>query len=179
MATTVATGKPKIGGALFRAPIGTQLPTDASTDLNSAFKSLGYISDDGMKNNNSSTSNPIKAWGGNTVAEGSGEKTDTFQVSLLEGTNIEVLKTVYGDANVTGTLSTGIHVSAKNTDNGYHSYVFEILYGEALHRIVIPKGKITEVGEITYKDDTAVMYPVTISAVEGPTGTTHDEYIKE
>ena len=34
----VTTGKPKVGGAVFRAPVGTTLPTDASTALNSAFK---------------------------------------------------------------------------------------------------------------------------------------------
>lgn len=39
-AKNVSAGKPKVGGAIFRAPTGTELPTDATTQLNDAFKGL-------------------------------------------------------------------------------------------------------------------------------------------
>ena len=46
----VSTGKPKVGGAVFTAATGSTLPTDATTALDEAFKSLGYCSEDGVTN---------------------------------------------------------------------------------------------------------------------------------
>ena len=59
--SNVAAGKPKIGGAVYAAPIGTPLPTDATTALNSAFKNLGYVSEDGLKNGNEIDVEKVKA----------------------------------------------------------------------------------------------------------------------
>ena len=36
----VSAGKPKIGGAVFVAPIGTELPEDVTTQLNAALRDL-------------------------------------------------------------------------------------------------------------------------------------------
>lgn len=176
----VTPGKPKIGGAVSKAPLGTALPTDATTALNVAFKSLGYISNDGLVNSNSPTTESIVAWGGNVVAEINNEKEDRFEFTLLESTDLEVLKTVYGEDNVTGALATGITINAKNFESEYACFAIDMIYqGGILKRIVIPKGKVVSVGDITYKDDEAVAYPITISAVEDTAGNTHYEYIKQ
>lgn len=175
----VTTGKPKVGGAVYVAPTSATLPTDATTAL-TGFTSLGYISDSGLVNSNSMSSTTIKAWGGDAVAYVSGDKEDTFQFTLLEATNLEVLKLIYGSTNVTGTLSTGITVNANATEPEYHAFSIEMLFGEGVvKRIVIPKGKVTSVGDITYKDDEAVGYQVTVSAVKDSSENTHYEYIKQ
>ena len=42
--------------------LGTTLPTDAKTELDKAFKALGYCGEDGLVNENSPESENIKAW---------------------------------------------------------------------------------------------------------------------
>ena len=47
-ALNVSTGKPRVTGGVYRAPVGTTLPEDATTALGNSFVSLGYISTDGV-----------------------------------------------------------------------------------------------------------------------------------
>lgn len=179
-AKNVTVGKPKIGGAVFRAPLGTELPTDATTALNQAFKCLGYISDDGLTNANSPESDKIKAWGGDTVYNYQTEKPDTFQFKLIEALNVEVLKAVYGDENVTGSLEEGIVLKANSQEQKDCCWVVEmILNGDTIKRIVIPCAKVTELEDIVYADEEALGYGTTISTTPDASGNTHYEYIKK
>lgn len=178
--SNVSTGKPRVAGAVFRAPIGTPLPSTATEALDAAFADLGYISEDGVTNENTRDTEEIKAWGGDVVAQPQTGKTDTFGMTFIERKNVEVLKAVYGDENVTGTLATGIQVRSNATELENSCWVIDQILSEGdLHRTVIPKGKITETGEVTYADGEVTGYESTITAFPHSEweGDTHREYM--
>lgn len=174
----VTTGKPNIGGAIHRAPVGTTLPKDAKEELDPAFKEMGYVSEDGLTNSNSPDTDKVKAWGGDTVLTYQKGRDDDYKATFIEAKNVEVLKMVYGDENVTGDLETGITVKANAKEAEYYAYVVDlILRDNTLKRIVIPSAKVTEIGDVTYSDDDAVGYETTLSASPDADGNTHYEYI--
>lgn len=176
----VTVGKPKIGGAAFCAPVGTPLPTDPFSPLDKAFVCLGYISEDGLVNANSPEHEDIKAWGGDIVLTPQTGKPDTWKYKMIEATNPYVLKAVYGPGNVTGTdvSTTGIHVKANSKQQPPMAWVFDmILRNDVPKRVCIPSASITEISEISYKDNEPVGYEVTINAEPNAVGDTHEEHI--
>lgn len=177
-ASKVTTGKPKVGGAIHRAPIGTALPKDAKAELDEAFQEMGYLSEDGLVNSNSPDSDSVKAWGGDTVLNTQNSKEDKFKGTFIEAMNIEVLKMIYGDDNVTGTIDTGIIVKANADEADEYAYVFDmVLKGNVLKRIVLPHAKVTEVGDIEYSDGDPIGYETTLTAMPDGEGQTHYEYV--
>lgn len=180
-AKNVSTGKAKVGGAIYRATTQSALPADAKTALDAAYKCLGYVSEDGVVNSNSPESNDIKAWGGDTVLSSQTGKKDTFKFTLIESMNEEVQKAIYGSDNVT-TESGLMTVLATSEEQEYAAWAIDmILKGGKVKRISIPYAKITEIGDVVYKDDEAIGYEVTITAApytEDDVTYTHKDFIE-
>lgn len=179
VASNVSAGKPKTTGAIWVAPKGSTLPTDTATALDAAFKCLGYCSDDGLTNSTDLESETIKAWGGDTVLTIQTSKDDRFGFTLIEILNEDVLKFVYGSTNVSGTLSTGLTVTANNADVEEVAIVIDmIMRDNTAKRIVIPDCKISEFGDVVYSDSEAVGYETTVTCMPDSSGNTHYEYLK-
>lgn len=174
----VSAAKPKTGGAIYVAPVGTPLPTDATSDLNAAFESLGYASEDGLTNDTEMETENIKAWGGDTVLVTRTSREDIFGYTLIEALSMAVLRHVYGADNVSGSLDTGIKIEVNNkVDEAFAVVIDTILRGGVLKRIVIPNGSVSDVGTITYRDNEPIGYETTLSCVPDASENTHYEYI--
>lgn len=175
-AKNVSVGKPQVGGAVFFAPAGTVLPTDAVTPLAAAFENAGYVSEDGVTNEIETDAEEIKAWGGDVVLNPQTSRSEKYTMTLIEGN-----ETTYGVVFGAGNVSTGEDGSISIKHNGNEReervMVVETLHGERVKRQVVPRAKVTEVGEIAYKDDEAVGYETTVSALLDGDGNTAYEYI--
>lgn len=181
--TNVTTGKPNPAGAMWWAPLGTTLPTDATTALDNAFLPLGYVSSDGLTNADNITTETIRAWGGDVVDNPQTEHTDTMKAKFIEILNLNVLKMVYGPDNVSGTLATGITLRSNNNERPAGVFVCDMaLRDGAKKRIVAPNAKLSNLADISYKDNDAVGYDATLACRSGGFGgndpDTHKEYIK-
>lgn len=178
-AANVAMGKPKAGGAIFRA-VGTiaEIPTTATAALGAEFKNLGYASEDGLTNAVSTDSTSIKDWSGQEVLKEQTSREESFKFTLIE-TNAETLNAIYGEENVS-VVTDSIAVIHNGAERVYAAYVFEILLGSGrVKRIFVPRGMITEVGDITYKNGEPIGYEVTVSAMPDTEGNTAYSYIAE
>ena len=171
----VISGKPKIGGAVFRAPLGTAIPTDARTPLPAAFKELGYVSSDGWSRKIDKAYETINAWGGDEVNKSRSEHSVGFSMTLIEDLNENAQTAKWGEAAVTtkpATASAGaqIIVSYEGADTGPSVWVFDMDDQGKLHRTVFPYALDTTEGfEQTFSDADPVGLPFEMSAYKDST----------
>ena len=112
-ASQVTVGSAKSTGAIFVAPQGTSLPTDATTALGSAFSLLGFTSDAGVQISESSSSDSIRAWEGRLeVYNVRTEYTESVSFMPIQ-CNAEVAKLTWGDDKVVVDSQTGA-ITAKH-----------------------------------------------------------------
>lgn len=177
--SNVSAAKPRTTGCIYVAPAGTALPVAADGTLSDAFVDMGYISEDGMTNTISKTTTKIKAWGGDTVLITEDSFEESYQLKLIECKNVDVLKFVFGDENVSGDLETGIKVAKTGGNNEGKVIVIDtILSNNDLQRTVIPDGVISSIGAITYKANEPIALDLTIDCKSDASGNTSYEYKK-
>ncbi len=171
----VAAGKPLASGGIYLAPIGSTAPTSVTATLDAAYKSAGYIGEDGVTEGGERSTSKIKAWGGDVVKVVQDEHSLTYTFRFIEAMNGDVLEAVYGPANVTttaATVSSGTIHEVKVTGESlpHFQIVFEIKDGDNRIRISAEDVQITEVGEITYSDGDVIGYEVTVECFAGAEG---------
>jgi len=168
--SNITIGLPKANGAVFWAPAGTTLPTDATTSLSGSYINLGYISEDGVTHTTSEETDNILAWGKDVVITAQTSFSETVAINLLETVRASVLQFVRGTSNVSidvdgaiasGTtgdaLPRGVLVIDTIQNNG--------AVNPRYHRIVFGDCQIADrSGDVTYNNSDPVTYPVTVQA---------------
>ena len=166
--TFVATPDKVSGGLLFRdLDAAGALPEDASTAL-TGFLEGGYISEDGVTKTVDASDDNILAWGGDTVRTVRTEHTLSYAFTFIESSNVNVLRLIYGDENVTVDGSGNISVKESSKLQDRKAFVIEAFDGDKKLREVIPNAQLAMSGDITYVHSDVVRYECTLTAFPDP-----------
>lgn len=168
--SNITIGLPKANGAVFWAPLGTTLPTNASDALNAGFVNLGYISEDGVTMSTEESVDKIRAWGREVVMVSSTEYSETFSLNFLETVRESVLQFMKGTDNVNLSGDGSLRVKTTGDVLPRGSIVIDTIQNNGsatprTHRIVFGDCQISDrSGDQTYNNSDPLVYPATIEA---------------
>lgn len=173
----VSSAKGVKGGYIFRAPAGTELPTDIKTALDPAFKVLGFISEDGYVESLETDSEDIVDMNGDLMDSPQTSRVESAQFTLAE-IKAETLKVQYGDDNVTD--ADGIITVEHNGDSVTTSaYVLELILKNGRRwRKVVPKGQSSELDDLTIAVGELCARAITIKYLTDDQGNTCYDYFE-
>jgi hypothetical protein len=153
--TEIGEARAVAAGAISRAPLGTALPTDATTALNVAFKGLGYVGAAGITPTRDITNEDVKDMNGDTVYNLQTDFGRTYQAPLLQYDNVDIKTMLFGAAQVVVTAADSTHgtriaVVDKGLPAAHASYSFDTFRVGATgatkkHREVVPDAQPTAV----------------------------------
>ena len=173
----VSAGKGVKGGYVFSAPTGTTLPTDIETTLDTAFKCLGFISEDGYVETVEEDSNDLVDMNGDLMDSTNSNRVESAQVTFAE-IKAETLKRQYGEENVSDT--NGI-ITVKHNSNSHSTfaYVLELVLKNGRRwRKVVPMGQSSELDDLTIASSELCQRALTIKYLTDDDGNTCYDYFE-
>ena len=149
-------------GMFYHAPAGTALPSSLNTNLSSAWKHVGDVSDAGITLGfNKSVSN-LKNWANKIKRSILTDHSETVQAPIMDTTE-ESLKTVVGEKNV----SVSGNVIKVNLSDGDlpkpEAYFFIMKDGDDMMAVGCTKGQITAVENVAFTPGDAIKWTPTIT----------------
>jgi len=148
-------------GKIYTAPIGTAAPTDPSTVWAAGWIDLATISEDGLTMAFNEDSSDIKQWGGGVVRKLITSSETTFAFACLES-SAQVMEAFYKSTIDPADSS----IELKGQVRAEMMWGFDVLDGDTHIRIVVPRGEITERGDVVFKADQAAQMEFTVTAYQ-------------
>lgn len=157
------TDNPRIweGADVYVAEAGSTGPEDVTNPWPDGWDALGLLSEDGLTESRDQDTTDHYAYGGILVRTTRSKHKRTFKVTCLEDNAV-----VFGLVNPGSTADTsdGLTTRAiKVPTTDPRAFGFEFRDGEITKRIVVSKGEVTEVGEVTYSDSEMAVYELTVN----------------
>ena len=161
-------GKPVEGGCLFIDFTGTAtLPTNASSDLDANFLSLGELSEQGVTMKATVNSTKLKGWHGRTILTDSKTEDGSFTAQLVEVSREAAAKLRYGEDNVTASDGIVTKIVGKSHQNKQYPMVLEELESNGYRRrTVFYKAIISNLDDQPHQEGQLMIYGLEFSADE-------------
>lgn len=165
------------GGYIFVAPVGTTLPTDYSTALPTAYKCLGFISEDGYVETVDSDSEDLVDMNGDLMDSPQTSRVESAQLTLAE-IKAMTLKLMYGDENVTDKAGV-ITVKHNGNSSGTWVVVLDLLLkNNRKWRKVVPLFQCSELDDLTLAVGELAARALTAKYLTDESGNTCYDYIQ-
>ncbi|MBP3881823.1 MAG: hypothetical protein J6E40_06585 [Lachnospiraceae bacterium] len=160
----VKLGLGNVTGMFYHAPAGTELPTDPTAELGSAWTHIGDVSDAGITLSiNKSTTN-LRNWANAVKRVIMTEHSETIQCAVMDTTE-ESLKTVFGASNVT----VANRVITVNLSDGNlppeEAFLWVMKDGDDMIMIGCSRGQVSAVDNVTFAPGDVISWKPTITAM--------------
>lgn len=157
-----------LSGHLHMGAVGATMPTDTATAINPAiFTELGYTSEDALSMGVATDSSEIRAWQALTaVRTDVTAQTITFKFSLIQ-TNRDTLALAFNGGAFSDGTTPGdvVYTPPSASTAAEHAFVFEVLDGDIVTRIRVPRASVSELGDIVFNKADATAFDITLTAL--------------
>ena len=166
-------------GAVAVAAVGTTAPTDARTALSGTWTTGGYIGEDGISLSINKTFTTVKDWSQSPVRKALTDFDGTISIPWLQVDQFFATE-AFGSSNVAVTAATSTHGTQMKVSVGpdvpdIKAWCFSMKDGNRRVRVYVPKGQITEIGDVPFTPTAPNAYPSTLSCYDDGTG--HSVYV--
>lgn len=171
----VHTGRFKVGGYAFAAPLDAPDPADGTADLDDKYKNMGYLSKDGLEQAEQRDTSDHEDINGDVVETTQDKYGITITVTFLESLRGDLLKEICGPDNVTIVAPTNlkegtIKIKRNSIELPDRKWVFELASRKARTRKFAPKGRIVSIGSQKFVSTEIVAYQATIKCYPNADG---------
>ncbi len=168
-------------GSVYVGLLGATAPVDPETAWDGDdWIELGHISEDGISEQASQDVAEFKAWGypNSPVRIQTTSEEFSFSITFMES-NIQVLSLFHNIEldDFVNTAAGGGHrqflkvVKGLATQPQVRALGIDVVDGDHLTRIIVPKAQVTDRGDLSYKTDENVGYQMTFKGLVGADGT--------
>ena len=162
-------GTGRASGYFYHAAKTTSLPASPLAELSEAWTEVGYISEDGITWSTGRSSEPLKDWANKIRRQLQSEPTGTVAAPIIS-TTAEVLKTIFGEDNVTEGAATQAHgalVSVAVSEGAVseeEAFLFLMKDGDDAMMLGTTSGYITALDDISFQPGSPITWNATVSA---------------
>lgn len=165
-----------VTGAVYVAPVGSPPPTSATSQLDSVWKDLGYISEDGVTEEHDFENEQLTAWQNSATVRSLITKYGVAYTLTPIETKADVIKTFYGDSNWIGsgtygstysttyTFTYGTANQTKHTigegQPAKRAVVIDVVDGTTIIRRYAPNVDVLIDGDVEFNATDAIGYPI-------------------